>query len=919
MTETDDQIVNEIIKRLSLRRPQSEALKIFAEWQGESDKPGNNDNAHKMQIAFGISKRQGHEPLFTDFEHSFPSLCFALATGTGKTRLMGAFILFLFLTKRSRNFFIIAPGTTIYKKLICDFSEGTEKYVFKGMSSSTLRHELVHNDNYKSRGSIDYDRDGLKINIFNIDLINKEERENAKLQFKAMQETIGESYHAYLAQQKDLVVILDEAHRYRAKAGMRAIESLRPMLGLELTATPKIIPKQAGAKAQDFKNIIYRYALAEALRDQIIKVPSVATRTDFNPNSVTETRLQEIKLEDAVHYHDNVAAAAFQYWSNYPTTKRVHPFILVVAKDTGHARELREWMESEAFFASRFSGRILEIHSKLAGEESEENEAKLIDLEKNDKYEIVIHVNKLREGWDVNNLFTIVPLRASASEVLTEQTLGRGLRLPFGRRIAEGNEDSDYRLLDELCIIDHKNFDEIIARAKDEHSFLKQRLIGDRGDVGTQPPKMVESRPRAAKYFAPGMAERGDNSYIAETPENRAFSQKLFEKIANNEIDTTDFADAIITPTVDPDSPMPFSPLPQISEDYAQKIHEEFIKTTPLYRNSRAIPKELGVRLVKDMLSIIAKDYIPIPKVRTVRVKRSDSKIEPFELNNLRQIDYRPLADSMVKRNLETQEDRTIAIEILNQNPATPESLILEKFRTFDSINYDENADVINGLVMQVTGHLASYLKDSQAIINVCQNFGEKIAKIICKQIMERMNSPSTHDFEMVVERTQLDLTVIILPQQANYPKRDYKLPAEELSDTRKYIFSGFSKGCYDMVKFDSDSERKLAVILERDNDVKKWLRVSERLFTIAYRIGYGTRDYSPDFIVETSDGFVIVEVKAHNQTDTEEVMSKQQAALQWVDAVNRAEVSKKSWHYRIVKDCDLRENSSFAHLVNDG
>ena len=165
------------------------------------------------------------------------------------------------MSGRSRNFFIIAPGTTIYKKLIADFTEGSQKYVYKGMSQSQLRLEIIHNDNYKTRGAIDFDRDGLKINIFNIDLINKEEREGAKLQFKAMQETIGESYYDYLARQKDLVVLLDEAHRYRAKAGMRAIEGLRPMLGLELTATPKIIPKKAGTKPVDFNNILYRFGL----------------------------------------------------------------------------------------------------------------------------------------------------------------------------------------------------------------------------------------------------------------------------------------------------------------------------------------------------------------------------------------------------------------------------------------------------------------------------------------------------------------------------------------------------------------------------------------------------------------------------------------------------------------------------------
>ena len=211
------------------------------------------------------------------------------------------------------------------------------------------------------------------------------------------------------------------------------------------------------------------------MQAEIIKVPSVATRTDFNPNSVSEQRLEQIKLEDAVRYHENVAAVAAQFWLNNKNEKQIHPFILVVAKDTEHARELRQWMESNEFFDGKFAARILEIHSRLEGEETEENEAKLLALETNPTADIVIHVNRLREGWDVNNLFTIVPLRASASEILTEQTLGRGLRLPLGRRICKGEAESDYRLLDELCIIDHKNFDEIIARAKDERFFAETK------------------------------------------------------------------------------------------------------------------------------------------------------------------------------------------------------------------------------------------------------------------------------------------------------------------------------------------------------------------------------------------------------------------------------------------------------------
>ena len=66
-----------------------------------------------------------------DFEREFPSLCFAMATGVGKTRLMGAFISYLHLDHGIKNFFVLAPNLTIYNKLIADFTANTPKYVFK--------------------------------------------------------------------------------------------------------------------------------------------------------------------------------------------------------------------------------------------------------------------------------------------------------------------------------------------------------------------------------------------------------------------------------------------------------------------------------------------------------------------------------------------------------------------------------------------------------------------------------------------------------------------------------------------------------------------------------------------------------------------------------------------------------------------
>jgi restriction endonuclease len=79
-----------------------------------------------------------------------------------------------------------------------------------------------------------------------------------------------------------------------------------------------------------------------------------------------------------------------------------------------------------------YKDKVMQIHSQQKGAEKDENIQKLINLEDpSNNIEIVIHVNMLKEGWDVTNLYTIIPLRTATSATLREQTIGRGLRLPY--------------------------------------------------------------------------------------------------------------------------------------------------------------------------------------------------------------------------------------------------------------------------------------------------------------------------------------------------------------------------------------------------------------------------------------------------------------------------------------------------------
>src|SRR5271169_728886 len=208
--------INAIAGRLSLRLPQRQSLEILDRIT-EIVPPRKG-----ADVEAALSMIRSEFPTVSDFEREFPSLCFALATGVGKTRLMGAFVSYLHLAHGINNFFVLAPNLTIYNKLIADFTPNTPKYVFKGIAEfSTMPPEIITGDNYEAKAGTLFDQVlRCKVNIFNISKINSEVRGGKSPRIKRLSEYIGESYFDYLAGLKDLVLIMDESHRYRV--GRRA-------------------------------------------------------------------------------------------------------------------------------------------------------------------------------------------------------------------------------------------------------------------------------------------------------------------------------------------------------------------------------------------------------------------------------------------------------------------------------------------------------------------------------------------------------------------------------------------------------------------------------------------------------------------------------------------------------------------------
>ena len=308
---------------MSLRHPQTRSLEIL------SDILINHDRlADKSLEGFGkmISDRY---QIFRSFEHNYPALTFALSMGVGKTKLMGAFITYLYTNRNIKNYFVVAPSLTIYEKLQNDLGNpSNDKYVFNGVGCFSFIPNIISGENYDSKTAMSLNFGDINIFIFNNAKFN---RETANI--NDFSEILGQSYFEYLTSIEDLVVILDESHHYRNNATGKAIDALKPFLSIELTGTPHI---NLNGQNINFQNVVYDYPMAKAIEDGYTKTPFAMTRRDLIISNFTAEQLDILMLKDGIEHHENTKEHLKSYSLNYDS-RLVKPFLLVVCRNTSHA------------------------------------------------------------------------------------------------------------------------------------------------------------------------------------------------------------------------------------------------------------------------------------------------------------------------------------------------------------------------------------------------------------------------------------------------------------------------------------------------------------------------------------------------------------------------------------------------------
>ena len=893
-----------IAQRLSLREPLVKALDVLSRLIDNLDlaKPPKQEDKEAEEISYEeylkdqLHKAQEVCPSCKDFERDFPSFAFSIATGIGKTRLMGACIAYLYLKKGIKHFFVLAPNLTLYEKLMRDFGDPSyEKYVFRGLSEFVANEPyVITGDNYEKARSIFSDNQ-IQINIFNISKFNTESKEGGKKgtpRMRRLSEYLGQSYFDYLASLDDLVILMDEAHRYHADASKKAINELRPILGLEMTATP------TDEKGKSFKNIIYEYNLAQALADgKYVKIPTVAKRRNFERGSMTDEDLDILKIEDAVSVHEHTKLSLEMYArnNNLPLVK---PFILIVCRNIQHATETYNRIQND-MFGGRYAGKVLQIDSST--KKDDEVDRLFVSLEKPDnQIEIVIHVNMLKEGWDVTNLYTIVPLRAADAPILVEQQIGRGLRLPYGGK-RTGVAD-----VDKLTVIAHENFEAVIAKANDPDSVLSKVTYVELDD----------------NDFAPVRGNVVSAATVEDVLEHNALKETKTEQERKEVKVTLDARRAVwkVIPRMNSSvgsakelsKPEAISRIKALTRD---EIVKHVAETNSIFaeEESATLLEEVD-RVVYGVVRDFINNIIEIPRM-TIQHEAYKAEFEWFDLDTNSRFDLPALKEEIIRVSIGAGTKSVDILQVITGRKFdSPTNQIVNEIINHEEVDYDENSELLFHLAGQAVESIASHLENKEDLPKIVNQFKKVIGDNIFNQMQRHFRvkplgyvKPKVLPFTGLLEQHFKDID--------GFGRVDYRDTVKR-GDVPKYIFTGFMKSYYTESQFDSETELFFANVLESDPEVLKWLRPAPKQFNIYW--SNGAKRYEPDFIVETADCIYMVETKAKKDMTAEEVQAKKEAAEEYCRNATEYTLKHggKPWKYHLLSHDVVDKSKSFDYLM---
>lgn len=802
--DVDEALLDQIQSQLDLRQPNREAVET---------------------IAIRLRDHYGNGAV-----DSFEGVVDA-ATGVGKTFILAGAIDY-FAALGWRNFAVIAPGTTILNKTIAQFSRDTPKSLLDGMSVEPL---VVHSDNFRSASVAAQleNQDRVKLFVFSVQSMTKPTTKQGR-KTHSFQEGLGKAFYDHLDDLADLIVFADEHHSYHGPKFSEAIRELTPYALIGLTATPNETKLE-----KEGTPIIYRYPLSAAIADELVKTPVIVGRKDDRVDERTQM-LDGAALLDAKE-------RSLKVYCERNGVDFIHPVMLVNCKDIEHAQETVAFIRSDQFYGGQYDqeGAVLEVHSKATAEEKERTLAALDTVEEvGSPTRIIVQVGMLQEGWDVKNVYVIVSLRASVSAVLTEQTLGRGLRLPFGHYV-------EMPLLNELEVVAHERYEQLLSRSKilteqfiDQRTYLAERQLSN-GQMGP----VIEEKSVQTPVVAEGEEGPQAGAVTLSSTEQRKAEAEAQAKEAE----------------------VPLKPLRDLGEiqvpDVRTEIraHEFELKDVTDLVPFREMGRKLAVDPEKHLRRVrlgaeIHEDHISHERLIHTRTAEATEKIEAVQVK---------VPEAEARKQI---AERIAASRFVPTARGKPRAQIN---RLLDAV-LDGASDKADLLLSHYPDRLAD----------------EMIAEIIdAKRGLD--------------QKTETQAVLAWTPFSAK-TRSQRPNPSGDLHGAFKkgQAYVGWKRGLYEQAWFDSKPERTMATILDSTEDIDVWARLELNDVPISWNAGDQT--YNPDLLaVDKKGNYWLIETKSDKDMSSDEVQGKRRAAVAWTNLVN--EESEATWTYLLVAERDLK------------
>lgn len=448
------------------------------------------------------------------FDEEWKRFVVKMATGSGKTKVLALILAWSYYHKlyeedsdMSRNFLLITPNIIVLDRLKTDF-EGLKIFFhdpiipdngFEGKNWKDDFQLTIH-----MQDDVNVVRKYGNIFLSNIHRVFDNAQKQASFEdVDTSDYFLGDKPVAKTSDSKvdlgnivrdidELMILNDEAHHIHdpSMAWFKSIQDIHNRLlqkdshlsmQLDVTATPR---NKHGAI---FVQTIADYPLVEAIYQDVVKHPIL-------PDSASRVKLNEKKSSKySEKYEDYIHLGYLEWKKVYDEHEKLgkKAVLFLMTDDTKNCDEVAEYLENKY---SEFKDSVLVIHTKNNGEIAEstsgksKEELEVLRKEANEidfnKFKAIVSVMMLKEGWDVQNVTTIIGLRAfgggEGNNILPEQTLGRGLR-----RMYREKDVPEF-----VSVVGTNAFMDFVESIKNEGVELDRKAMGE----GTKPksPIVVE-------------------------------------------------------------------------------------------------------------------------------------------------------------------------------------------------------------------------------------------------------------------------------------------------------------------------------------------------------------------------------------------------------------------------------------------